>query len=206
MAETLTLHLWVWFCVWISIFFDWARSTRSQWIFILFSPALISLSFLSGLLMVFWAPWKLPFCFAVFKFLFQISRQAWVIDIRLPKLLYCKRKPSLKTEHFFIVTSATWACEDLHRLKRNHLGCASTFCNEISCSVLWGDELGISFMTADVLLNADSCIQWLVYLSDLFTSQCWQDFFWDGCYCFCHSQICVRDLSLFQCGVSGNEV
>lgn len=127
MAETLTLHLWVWFCVWISIFFDWARSTRSQWIFILFSPALISLSFLSGLLMVFWAPWKLPFCFAVFKFLFQISRQAWVIDIRLPKLLYCKRKPSLKTEHFFIVTSATWACEDLHRLKRNRLGCASTF-------------------------------------------------------------------------------
>lgn len=108
-------------------FFDWARSTRSQWIFILFSPALISLSFLSGLLMVFWAPWKLPFCFAVFKFLFQISRQAWVIDIRLPKLLYCKRKPSLKTEHFFIVTSATWACEDLHRLKRNRLGCASTF-------------------------------------------------------------------------------
>lgn len=205
MAETLTLHLWVWFCVWV--FFWTERSTRSQWIFILFSPALISLSFLSGLLMVFWAPWKLPFCFAVFKFLLQISRQAWVIDIRLPKLLYCKRKPSLKTEQFFIVTSATWACEDLHRLKRNHLGCASTFAMKSHAPFCGVMNLALA-LTADVLLYADSYIQWLVYLSDFFfTSQCWQDFFLRWCYCFYHSQIiCVRDLSFFQCGVSGNEL
>lgn len=148
-------------------FYFWTEcSTRSQWIFF---PALTPLSFLSGLLMVFRAPSKLPFCFAVFKYLLPFSRQAWIIDLRLPKLLYRKRKTLLKIWMLLHSDRCHLSSERLAQ-KLNHWGCASVYARK-SHAPLWGAELG--FMT-EVLLYSDLVIHWLDCLSDFFTAQCWQ--------------------------------
>lgn len=137
--------------------------------------------------MVFRAPSKLPFCFAVFKYLLPFSRQAWIIDLRLPKLLYRKRKTLLKIWMLLHSDRCHLSSERLAQ-KLNHWGCASAFARK-SHAPLWGAELG--FMT-EVLLYSDLVIHWLDCLSDCFSQPSADRLLWDGCYC--HSQIiCGRN-------------